>query len=351
MRAGHRLETLPVRPRALFVGTDQLQDESGLLSGLATVADVMPFTKRDGSYGQLDAHGRLSFALTRDNGTRLLELLADAEARARPFHLIVGQMWSGYTDPSVLEFAKRRFGIVVVNLAMDDRHAFEARKAGRSLGTRRLASAIDLAATAAPEAVDWYRAEGCAAIFFPEASDSELFRPRPEIGKAYDVSFVGACYGIRKRLVTRLCRDGIQVHARGEGWPEGRVPVRDVPDLFARSRIVLGTGAVGQSERLVALKLRDFDGPMSGSCYVTQRNADLDPLFRVGEEVVVYEDVEDCVGVISGLLADAARRERIAYAGRARAEGEHTWGHRFRHLMVVLHDADQLDLLAPSVSA
>ncbi len=338
-RAGSRLASLPARPRVLYVGADPLQDHSGLLAGLDAVAELVPFTQPDGRYGQLDPDGNLSFALCRPNASRLLDLLADAEARGRPFHLVVGQMWAGYTDRRALAKARERFGVVVVNIAMDDRHAFVARKLGRRIGTRDLAPALDLAATAAPEAVGWYHAIGCPATFFPEASDPELFRPRPELEKTHDVCFVGWRYGIRERLVERLRRAGISVDTRGAGWPEGRIRVPDVPLLFARSRIVLGVGTIGQSDRLVALKLRDFDGPMSGSCYVTQWNPDLARLFEVGSEIAVYRSEEECVEVVGELLGDNMRREAIAARGRKRALREHTWEHRFRELLRILRQA------------
>jgi spore maturation protein CgeB len=109
-----------------------------------------------------------------------------------------------------------------------------------------------------------------------------------------------------------------------------------VPHLFACSRIVLGIGTVAQSDRLVALKMRDFDGPMSGSCYVTQRNSDLELLYEVGEEIAVYGSDDECVHVVRELLNDDRRREQIAAAGRRRAASAHTWELRFRQLLAVL---------------
>lgn len=338
-RGGERLRrfrSLDRRPRVLYVGTTWAQDSGGLLRGLESVAEVVPFTKADGSYGQALDDSRLSFDEAAPHAERVVALAEAAAGEGSPFDVVVGQMWSGYIRPDLLQPLRERLGALVVNIAMDDRHTFSASKLRTPLGTRDLAPAIDLAATSTPEAVGWYAAEGCAAIFWPEASEPDHFRPRPELGKQHDVCFVGERYGIRRRLVERLVAAGVDVQAYGSGWPNGRIDTDAMAEVFARSRLVLGVGTIGSSEQLLALKLRDFDGPMSGSCYVTHDNADLRTLYRVGEEIEVFGGDEECVRVVTALLADGDRRERIAAAGRRRAVAAHTWSSRFEYLLDVL---------------
>ncbi|MHB8398578.1 MAG: CgeB family protein [Candidatus Limnocylindrales bacterium] len=334
-----RFRTLDRRPRILFVGTDQLQDWSGTLQALAEIGEVTPFDQADGTYGQTTPDRQLSVDLAIPIGRRILELAAAADDAGRSFDLLIGQMWDGYIDGAALSQVRDRYGTLIVNIGMDDRHAFAVRKLGRTIGTRGLIPYIDLAATAAPEAVDWYRKDGCPAIFFPQASDPILFRPMPEVSKRFDVSFVGARYGIRHRIVERLQEAGVAVEARGSGWPGGRIPTDDVPELFAASKIILGVGTVGHSDSLYALKLRDFDAPMSGSCYLTHDNPDLGQLFEIGREIAVYRNDFDCVRVVRQLLEDDERREAIALSGRQRALQDHTWRGRLNNLLAVLRGA------------
>lgn len=337
-RGGGRLAAfrqLERRPRVLLVGTTWAQDSGGLLRGLGAVADVVPFTKADGSYGQAIDDVRLSFDRAAEHSRRITDLAERARELGRPFDVVIGQMWGGYLNPAELR-RLRSLGALVVNIGMDDRHTFETRKLGKTIGTRALTGVVDLVATAAPEAVRWFAAEGCPALFFPEASDPNVFWPGNPREKLHDVSFVGERYGIRRRLVEALETAGIAVAARGAGWPYGRIDTPGMARLFAQSRIVLGVGTIGQSEKLLALKLRDFDGPMSGSCYVTHDNPDLRLLYRVGEEIAVYADERQCVDIVRSLLADDDRRERVARAGRARACSTHTWEARFAYLFDVL---------------
>ena len=116
-----------------------------------------------------------------------------------------------------------------------------------------------------------------------------------------------------------------------------------MPRLFAQSKIVLGVGTIGNCRDFCALKMRDFDAPMSGSLYLTQANPDLTSLFEVGAEIVAYRTIEECVEIARQLLANPATREAIARRGLTRARRMHTWGHRFDDLLRVSMGATDRD--------
>jgi spore maturation protein CgeB len=247
--------------------------------------------------------------------------------------VLLMQTWGCLIDPSVLSRIRDTYGSLICNVAMDDRHQYWGKKVyGAWDGTYPLIPHLDLALTAAPEAVTWYHKEGCAALYFPEASDASMFHPLPELEKTHDVSFVGSRYGIREQLVLALRRAGIQVAAYGSGWEGGRIATEEVPRLFAQSRIVLGASTIGHCSDFVGLKLRDFDAPISGSCYLTQHNDDLADLYTLGSEIVTYHSIDECVAMARQLLLNEVERESIAAAGRARALREHTWDKRFNML-------------------
>jgi spore maturation protein CgeB len=126
------------------------------------------------------------------------------------------------------------------------------------------------------------------------------------------------------------------VAAYGSGWDSGRLETKDVPQLFAQSKIVLGVGTIGHCEDFYALKMRDFDGPMSGSLYLTHANPDLDLLYRVGQEIVTYTSIDDCIHKAKWFLDHDDERERVAQSGRVRASTDHTWDKRFADLFDIL---------------
>jgi hypothetical protein len=318
------------RPRVLFIGTDESQDRSGFVQALERVSDLTLFTRADGAYGHNDA--RAPAVRRAANRDRLVAILAAMQSAGAPPDLVLAQSWATLIDPAAFD-AARGMGALVANLSLDDRHQFRGRREAFGWsGTLGLVGHIDLALTAAPECVRWYEAEGCPALYFPEASDPDIFRPVPGLPKLHDVSFVGGCYGIRERTVRALRRAGIRVSAFGSGWEGGRIDNDAMVRLFVQSKVVLGVGTIGHCTDFFALKLRDFDAPMTGSAYLTHDNPDLAGLYAVGREIATYRDVDECVERARALLADDDARERMAAAGRARALREHTWDRRFADL-------------------
>lgn len=325
------------RLNILFMGTDEQQDTSGLLQALQSFGEVTVFTRADGSYGQSPAKSLTSLNAYDVNTQRLLAIVAQMEGRGEPPNLIIGQMWGVAFDAAVLDNTRQKNATVVMNIAMDDRHTYWGdMKTRRWMGSYGMIPHIDIALTAAPECVQWYLKEGCPAIFFPEASDSNIFYPMPELPKIYDVSFVGARYGIREKIVQALRSAGVSVSAFGNDWEGGRLPTQEVPRLFAQSKIILGIGTIGHCNDFYALKLRDFDAPMSGSFYLTNDNPDLKDLYEIGREIETYSDIADCVEKVKWYLAHDDEREYIASAGRQRALKDHTWSRRFSDLFTSL---------------
>lgn len=318
-------------PRAFFMGTDEQQDKSGFFQALQRVADVQAFTRDDGVWGQNDP---AAYEVRRKRNTRRLwALLSELADRGWQPDLLLMQTWGCLVYPEIFSHIRDTFGTVVINIAMDDRHQYWGRKVdGEWDGTYSLIPHIDLTLTAAPETVEWYRKEGGAALYFPEASDPEIFHPMPELPKVHEISFVGSRYGIREKVVTALRKAGMGVAAYGSGWENGRISTEDVPELFAQSKIVLGVSAIGHCPDFVGLKLRDFDAPLSGSCYLTQHNDDLNGLYEVGREIAAWRTMDECIEKARYLLTHDEEREAIAAAGRVRAASDHTWDARFRML-------------------
>lgn len=327
----HNLENKKSKSTHIFyLGTDELQDRSGILQALERINRLTYFTRDDGSYGQNDP----DFVHMRGNNTkRLLDIFKSLEIEGNVPDILIAQTWAEYIDPGAFSMLRDKYGVFIVNIGMDDRHRWDA--------ILPLIPHLNYSLTSAPECVTWYKKEGCPASFFPEASDPNIFHPFPELPKIYDVCFVGAKYGIREKIVLALEEAGISVAKYGQGWGRGRISVDAVPRLFAQSKIVLGVGTIGHCKNFYALKMRDFDGPMSGSFYLTHANPDLDMVYNVGKEIVTYKDVEDCLYKTKYYLENEREREQIAIAGYERAYQEHTWDRRFSILFEQLNDSSQ----------
>jgi spore maturation protein CgeB len=107
----------------------------------------------------------------------------------------------------------------------------------------------------------------------------------------------------------------------------------DMIHMYGRSKINLGFSSCGMThktdERIVQIRLRDFEVPMSGGFYLVEYMEELEEFFDIGKEVVCYTDPEDLVKKVKYYLKHDTERERIRRAGHERCLRDHTWHKRF----------------------
>jgi spore maturation protein CgeB len=211
-----------------------------------------------------------------------------------------------------------------------------------------------------------YRRLGARPVYCQEAANPAIYKP-VDVPVDYDVTFVGMAYGERPAYIRALIDNGIDVRVWGPGWERCRrtsalrraarffrgLLNRDyhaVPDLpsasigpalsdedlvamYSRSKINLGFSSVGNTHlngnRLMQVRLRDFEVPMSGGFYMVEHFEELGEFFEIGKEVICYENAADLAAKIKYYLANESEREKIRLAGYARARRDHTWHKRF----------------------
>ena len=211
-----------------------------------------------------------------------------------------------------------------------------------------------------------YEAMGAHPLYCQEAANPDIYKPYP-VPKEFDAVFIGQAYGERPAAVRFLLDQGIDLHVWGPNWSGfgpvsplrraarwGRqalggapTPLRlpaamlggplsdeDMVRMYSRAKIVLGFSACGEThkdrERIVQVRLRDFEVPMSGGFYLVEYMEELEEFYEIGKEVVCYTDLADMVDKIKYYLAHEAEREQIAHAGRMRCLRDHTWQTRFQ---------------------
>jgi spore maturation protein CgeB len=206
--------------------------------------------------------------------------------------------------------------------------------------------------------LDDYRRMGANPIYMQEAANPTVYHPREE-EMQYDLAFVGTRYGDRPSFVSRLAAAGLTVHVFGPGWadaeraeqglwararrgfrPAGRGPVsgptlsdEEMVRLYSQTRVSLGFSSCGEThssrERILQVRLRDFEAPMSGAFYMVEYMDELAEFFEPEKEMVFYRNADELVDKAKYYLNHEAERERIRLAGHRRALNEHTWQHRF----------------------
>jgi DNA-binding transcriptional MerR regulator len=111
----------------------------------------------------------------------------------------------------------------------------------------------------------------------------------------------------------------------------------DVAQAFAAHAVVLNFSNVWSdgkpgSTLIPHVRLRDFEGPMSRSCYLTGYTDEIEHFFEVGREVDCYRSVEELVDKTRFYLNHPTAAESLREAGWQRARRDHRWENRFHQL-------------------
>lgn len=257
----------------------------------------------------------------------MLAAFRAANAR-KPIDVVIGYL-SGHNTAAATLAEMAVAGAAIFNFSYDDKlDAGDPMPDGTIRGPAALAANVDLNLTSDPGSALKYALEGGLSHFHPEAADPRTHRPY-DVPFDHDVTFIGARYGFRPFFISKLQAMGLPVTALGRDWPAGSVPVERMVEMYSRSRVNLGFGGIGHSRRLMCLKGRDFEVPMSGGLYLTQHNPDLERVFDIGREIITYNDETDCAAKVRMLLADPDRAAAIRAAGRARCIHDHTYEARW----------------------
>lgn len=230
-------------------------------------------------------------------------------------------------------------GCPAVLMSLDDKNSWEGPMGAKEIcALKPLVGAVSLYWTSSRECVRWIAAEGGNPMYLPEGANEQIYKPVTRKHQDIDVCFVGAAYGFRKAWIKRLKNRGIRIACFGYGWGRNSyIPQEKIPDVFCRSKVILGHGGVGYSERLTNVKGRDFEAPMTGGgVYITTFNADLALHYQHGKEVLFYRNDEECEFHIRWVLDHPAEAREMSCLARERSLRMHTWSHRFCNVLDVL---------------
>ena len=109
----------------------------------------------------------------------------------------------------------------------------------------------------------------------------------------------------------------------------------DMLNLFHNAKIVLNfhIGVAGD----FAGNMRMFEVTGMGSCLLTDNKKNMSDLFDTENEVVVYDNEEDCIEKVKWLLAHEDERKKIALAGQQKTINYHTVENRCRSIIGIMN--------------
>lgn len=138
---------------------------------------------------------------------------------------------------------------------------------------------------------------------------------------------------VRNRAERRAIEPLLATSARGMAG--------DLSETFARYEVVLNFSNVWAdgrpgSELIPHVRLRDFEAPMSRTCYLTGYSDEILEFYEPGREIDVYHNTEELIEKTKYYLAHPAQAESLRAAGFERARRDHTWQRRFEQLFRVI---------------
>jgi len=233
-----------------------------------------------------------------------------------------------------LQLIREGSDAALIHWATDDSWKYEQ-------ASRFLAPMFDVHATTYPSAMAKAAKDGLDNVVLSQwaADSSRMAPPLPADQCRYQVSFVGSTYGNRKQWVEELKQRGVDVETFGFGWPNGPVAAEDIAGIMRASQVSLNFGdsgvviVDGKPVRSRQIKARVFEVPGAGGLLVTEKAEHLEEYYVPGEEIVIYDDVDDLAEKIEYLLAHPDERDAIAWAGYARTKAEHCYEARFAPLI------------------
>lgn len=167
-------------------------------------------------------------------------------------------------------------------------------------------------------------------VFTTQSYDQRLHYPRvPFQQKRPEAVLIGLCESAREDCVGRLLAAGVPVRIGGRGW-EGflRRHQRDVNlffegdavfgDHYAQvlSRAAIGLGLV--TRRFAELHTtRTFEIPACGTALATERNSEIDRVFRTGD-AIFFKDFADLTAQCVHLLQHPEQLRQVSEQGHRR---------------------------------
>ncbi len=200
--------------------------------------------------------------------------------------------------------------------------------------------------------------------YLPQAADQTIHRPlklSPEEKEKYGsrISFMGAGYPNRRKFFASLL--DLPMKLWGTEWdlstPLGRrvqngnrrLQPQEYIKIFNASQINLNLHSSLTSEGVDPMadfiNPRTFEVAACGAFQLVDRRDDLDEMFKVGEEIIAFNDADDLREKIGFYLDHPNQREAIAKAGMKRTLKEHTFTHRMARMMAIVlgRDGQRID--------
>ena len=199
----------------------------------------------------------------------------------------------------------------------------------------------------------------------PLAADKTVLRPLFDKQFAADVSYIGTnlpdkraffknyLFPLRKRCVLAIHGQDWTLPDRALGWLQrggqffnlpGLRTIRKPPlqlldeaKVYASSIISVNVHETYQKEYGGDCNERTFKIPLCGGFQVVDHVACIQKYFKTGTEIIIADNDAHWLDLVGHYLAHPEERAKIITAGQARVLSSHTYHHRVRQIIDIMH--------------
>jgi hypothetical protein len=216
-------------------------------------------------------------------------------------------------------------------------------------------SGISCMVSSAPTFVEAFRARGLKAERLDAAFDPDILQALGRVDRDIAVSFVGGLstrtHAFRVSVLESLVRSGIDLGVWGYGLQRRWLGLRPSPlervfhgavwgldyyRILARSRVTLNLHVDVAKQQDLAGNMRAYEATGCGAHLVTDGSVEFSRLFRVGEEVTVFDDAARLPALLASLAGDPGASARIGSAGQSGCIARHGYPVRIREFERIL---------------
>lgn len=183
-------------------------------------------------------------------------------------------------------------------------------------------SGIDLLLNSTSSYLRFFNGLSKRSIWFPNAVDNEWFRPT-DVEKKYDVGFCGSIIADRGHWISSL---------------EGLIPLHVATRVLGKKMIEeISSYRVSLNKSIdIDIPYRVFETTACQLPLVTNHVPDIEKLFNINEDIMVYKTQEQLVNIVKDLLNNEEKRTNLAIKGYQRTIKDHTYDSRIKYLLSIL---------------
>lgn len=161
--------------------------------------------------------------------------------------------------------------------------------------------------------------------WFPNGYPSDLIKPDLNVKRSNDIGFCGSLIGNRESWLNLISS---KFNLKKDIFVIGNEMVRALSSYKIAFNINIGDD----------VNFRTFEATGAGALLLTNRTPNLEKLFEIGKEIVVYETQDDLMSKIDYYIHNDDERKKIANFGQLKSENFHSYNVRSKQLLKILEE-------------